>query len=66
MKCVDIDEGRKGVKVNSISPGYIATPMLTLLNFHCCLILNLEEVRKNKKLANVTSLGRVGEVEEIA
>lgn len=50
-----VDYAKEGIRVNAISPGYIATPLLKMLD---------EE--RLRALAELHPQGRLGEAEEVA
>jgi NAD(P)-dependent dehydrogenase (short-subunit alcohol dehydrogenase family) len=59
-KCLTIDLGPKGVRVNSINPSIIRTPI-----FETAGMGDITELLENKR-KNEYPLGRIGEVEDVA
>lgn len=56
-RCMAADYGNKGVRVNSVSPGYIETPMSSLLQHAPAL---------RERFIKMHALGRPGQPEEVA
>jgi NAD(P)-dependent dehydrogenase (short-subunit alcohol dehydrogenase family) len=60
-KCLAIDLGPKGVRVNSVNPATIRTPIFMAMGFSSDLMQAIE-----KQCADDYPLGRIGEVDDVA
>jgi len=60
-KCLAIDLGPKGVRVNSVNPGWVRTPIFDVLGMTAEMVKAADD-----RCNSVYPLGRMGEVDDVA